>query len=245
MKKTIFFIARALPCLFLMVKIDRKGHVPSRQLSQDFNFTDHKTLKILSALAYSELILERILRKRAFPILLIMMFLSTSVSFAQNSKPAKQLNIGDRIPALNLSNILNYSDSNVVLSKFKGKALILDFWATYCSPCIAEFPKMDAMQKRHGKNIQILLINTYPSDTREILEKFLVEQRKKITGFSLPVVVYNAKIKEVFPIRSMPHYVWIGADGRIKAITRADQLTEENVDKHVAGLSLNLQTKKD
>ncbi|MFC3560197.1 TlpA family protein disulfide reductase [Pedobacter jamesrossensis] len=245
MKKTIFFIARALPCFFFMAKINKKGPVPSNLQNNIFEIEDAKTLRILSAVAYCELKFERLSRKRAFRILFIAMILTSNISHAQNNKSGDQLEIGDKIPTLSLSNVINYSDTSVMFSTFKGKAVILDFWATYCSPCIAEFPKMDAMQKHYGKNIQFLLINTYPSDTREALEKFLIQQKSKITDFSLPMVISSTTIREMFPIKTMPHYIWVGADGRIKAITRADQLTDENVAKLVAGLSLNLQIKKD
>ena len=198
----------------------------------------------VAKLAYREINLERLLRNKFMRITAVLFLFSTSV-FAQAKEINRQLEINDKIPNIILSKILNFHKNSAKFSSFRDKALILDFWATYCSPCIAEFPKMDAMQKKFGKNIQFLLMNSYSGDTEQILEKFLAEQRAKINDFALPIVLNSAEIRKVFPINTMPHYIWIGADGRIKAITRAEQITEENVSRLIAGLGLNLKTKKD
>ena len=248
MKKTIFSIARALPCLFFgidLIKKPKRCVPPSYgNLSLSCFQLDGQTTRNVAKLANREINLERLLRKKIIRLTTVLFFFSTTL-FAQTKATSRQLAINDKVPNLTLSQILNFNQKSAEFSSFRNKALVLDFWATYCSPCIAEFPKMDAMQKKYGKNIQFLLMNTYASDTVEVLEKFLAAQKAKIKDFALPIILNSAEIKNVFPVNTMPHYIWIGADGRIKAITRADQLTEENVSRLIAGLSLNLKTKKD
>lgn len=247
MKETILFIARALPCLFFGIDLINKPEirVPSFYGNSSVSCfqLDGQTTMDVAKLANREINLERLLRKKIIRLTAVLFFFSTSL-FAQAKATSHQLAINDKVPNLILSQILNFQQESAQFSNFRNKAVVLDFWATYCSPCIAEFPKMDAMQKKYGKNIQFLLMNTYASDTVEVLEKFLAGQRAKIKDFILPIVLNSPEIKNVFPINTMPHYIWIGADGRIKAITRADQLTEENVSRLIAGLSLNLKTKK-
>lgn len=123
--------------------------------------------------------------------------------------------------------------------------MILDFWATFCSACIKEFPKMHSLQKQYDKNLQIVLVNTYSKDNENVLRDFLAEQKSQIPDFSLPIVQSDSTLRGIFPVKSMPHYLWIGADGRIKAITRADQITSSNIERLIAGLTLNLKPKKD
>ena len=176
-------------------------------------------------------------------ILLVLMvaLFNTNVKAQGLSKPNTLL-VGDKVPNLVLEKTLNHKDSTATLSAFRGKALILDFWATYCTACLKEFPKMDSLQNHYGKNLQILLINTYEKDDENILRRF-IEARKARGSFNLAVVQTDATLRKVFPVKSMPHYIWIGADGRIKAITGAAALTGAPIERLIAGLSLNLNTK--
>ena len=63
------------------------------------------------------------------------------------------LQIGQVVPNVTLTNLQNYKDASgkaattAKLSDFKGKLLILDFWATWCAPCVAAIPKLENLQK--------------------------------------------------------------------------------------------------
>lgn len=80
------------------------------------------------------------------------------------------INIGDHIPDIAITNLINYPTSTARIADFKGKLLILDFWATWCSPCIAMIPKMDSLQKEFTGRIQFLPI-AYQS--QNIVQPFL------------------------------------------------------------------------
>lgn len=234
MRKIYIFIARALLC-------SKKRESPSRKLPEYFSLFAN-----LAALSDKEIRLEKLKRRRSKYTLLILLFCCfTTILYAQQLPEPNRLVIGDKVPDLVLSNIINYKDSSIRLAQLRGKAVILDFWATYCSACLKEFPKIDSLQRQYSKNLQILLMNAYLKDSETVLANFLKEQKVKLEGFSLPLVKNSNEIHKVFPIKSMPHYIWIGTDGRIKAITRADQVTHSNIERLIAGLSLNLKLKKD
>ena len=80
--------------------------------------------------------------------------------------------IGEKLPDLAFNNLLNYSKSTVNLSEFRGKLLLLDFWATWCTSCIQNFSKLEGFQKQFKGRFQVLLINTekkrYPPKTNRI-----------------------------------------------------------------------------
>ena len=62
-------------------------------------------------------------------------------------------------------------DGTVALSTFRGKPLVLNFWATWCPPCIRELPLLDAFYQQHrGNGLQILGIAV---DRPEAVERFL------------------------------------------------------------------------
>lgn len=186
----------------------------------------------------------------ALYLLLVLYGSCPVIAFAQQSNTKLQaqpaaLQIGDKLPA----NFWTIERQIMVqgqalgqqnLQPFKGRAMLLDFWASWCSACLKQFPKMNQLQAQFGKNLQILLVNSYSKDSLALLQSFLQKQE---APFRLPILAYDQAMANLFPVNSLPHYIWVGADGRIKAITTADALTVANLQRLIAGLELNLALK--
>ena len=94
-----------------------------------------------------------------------------SLIFTQNNKDNNESNY---IPAydFNLSLFNNSGqDSTIQLSSFKGNVVLLNFWATWCGPCIAEIPEFnDLYDKYNSKGFEILGVSV--SDNYKQLKKF-------------------------------------------------------------------------
>jgi len=161
----------------------------------------------------------------------------------------KGIQIGQKVPDVTVTNLHNYKDANgkpattAKLSDFKGKLLILDFWATWCSPCVAMIPKMDSLQKAFGDKIQFLSV-TYQTEKEVLpfLEKFEKQQGKH---YDLPVITSSKQLHQLFPHTTLPHYVWIDGNGNVSAITRMDELTYINISHLLTQNSITLAEKKD
>ncbi|MBD1366576.1 TlpA family protein disulfide reductase [Mucilaginibacter sp. ZT4R22] len=169
---------------------------------------------------------------------------------AQN-KPGNitALKIGDQVPDITINNIINYKDANgqpatnAKISDFKGKLLILDFWATWCSPCVAMIPKMDSLQKEFAGKMQFLPV-AYQSEQiiGSFLEKFQLQQKKR---YDLPDVTGDTELAKLFPHTYLPHYVWINDTGTVVSITEYNDVNSSNIAKFLGTGKIAVRQKID
>lgn len=163
------------------------------------------------------------------------------------SPALKPLSIGDTVPDITLNHIINYKTSTAKFSDFKDKLIILDFWGTWCTACIASFPKMDSLKKIFS-SLQVLLVNTkskLSGDNDQIVQNTF-KKLKQRTGYdiALPVVFANDTMDILFPLKYIPHIVWISGN-KIIAITSAEEVTDRNIAKALNGTQLNVEMKTD
>lgn len=151
------------------------------------------------------------------------------------------LKIGDQVPDITINNIINYKSSSAKLSDFRGKLLILDFWATWCGACLNAMPLTDSLQKTFSGKVQFFPV-TYQTEkeVRPTIQK--IEQSKYLRIFT---AVGNKELSRLFPHTTLPHYVWIGPDGILKAITGTEALSTQNIRSFLSQNKLTLREKKD
>ncbi|MBT1704908.1 redoxin domain-containing protein [Chryseosolibacter indicus] len=167
--------------------------------------------------------------------------LSTTCVFSQSPKPPL-FTVGDKAPELVVYNILNHPSGKAQLSSYRGKLLILDFMATWCSLCASLLPKTDSLQKEVGSQVQFLPV-TYQS--KADVEKFLARLKGRGISISLPIAVSDTVLRSLFTHHYIPHYVWIDGEGTIKAITGHEEVTRENIRHLLKTGSLQVKTKND
>ena len=100
----------------------------------------------------------------------------------------------------------------VTLSDFKGKVVVLDLWATWCPPCIAELPAATAITARYAdKGVVFKAVNV--GDSAAVVREFL--QRQKLDA---PVLLdENYHVGELYGAQYIPLMVVIDRSGRIVA----------------------------
>lgn len=129
-----------------------------------------------------------------------------AISFSENQETKPQA------PNFQLQTL---DGENVTLSDYQGKAVILNFWATWCPPCRKEIPDFVKMTKNRDSDRFVILGVTLQSGTPDEIRKFAKEQ-----GMNYPVLTgdesYLRKLTQLYGgIRGIPTTFVIGPEGKI------------------------------
>ncbi|TDE09565.1 redoxin domain-containing protein [Dyadobacter psychrotolerans] len=162
---------------------------------------------------------------------------------AQGIRSARSLQIGDTVPDVTIKRILNYKTTSAKISDFKGEVLILDFWATWCSPCVYMIPRMDSLQKQFKDQVQFLAVT---SESEKKFSDFKLKYEKRYgRRIETPEVVSDTVLHNLFYRKTIPHYVWIDPSGVVKAVTEMDEITSGNIAAFISKNKVELKEKKD
>ena len=113
--------------------------------------------------------------------------------------------------------------STVRLSAYRGKVVLINFWATWCPPCRAEMPDLVRLQREYAtQGLQIIGI-TYPPQNKTEVRRFA--SRLKV---NYPIVLGNRQIRARFSSEEiLPLTVVIDRDGKVKEVISGILLPEE------------------
>ena len=125
--------------------------------------------------------------------------------------------------------------TTIEVPQFKGKVLVVTFWATWCGPCMRELPMLESLQRVAGKEkLQVVAVNI---EDRAVFRK--VSQR--LTSFQLTVAHdYGKRGSDAYGVNGIPHMVIIDRDGVILKVNRG--YSEESLDGILAEINAALRS---
>ncbi|MEI7784233.1 MAG: TlpA disulfide reductase family protein [Betaproteobacteria bacterium] len=116
-------------------------------------------------------------------------------------------------PVIDLQDLQGQRWSTAALG---GKAVLLNFWATWCAPCKEELPSLQTLHEMSGAQLQVLAINV--RETASHVRRYL-----QATGLSLPVVLDGqGDLARRWGVTVYPTTVLIAADGRARGRVRGE-----------------------
>lgn len=122
----------------------------------------------------------------------------------------------------------DYDDLRLTLSELRGRPVVINFWATWCTSCLAEMPVLEQQRLAHeDEDLSIVAVNVGEGagDAREFIEslelfEFVVAMDPDLT------------ISDAYSVRGLPHSLFIDREGVIQAEYRG-QLDEETMNNYV------------
>lgn len=101
--------------------------------------------------------------------------------------------------------------SEFTLSDQEGKVILLNFWATWCGPCVGEMPAFTRLVENYGEDLVLLAVNC--GEDEETVTAFLEKN-----NYTFPVALDpKYEISNLYPTDGIPYTVIIGTDGKVAA----------------------------
>ena len=142
--------------------------------------------------------------------------------------------IGQQAPPLDGAVWFNTDKSQMSLADFRGKYVLLDFWAVWCGPCHADFPEVKLLNEMY-KDRGLVVIGVHDNS----VDADSVRQHAKEQGLTFPIVVDRRDgttvdaYGKIGAVVGFPNYVLIGPDGKIVEDNRMSFYKFEYIRKHL------------
>lgn len=152
---------------------------------------------------------------------------------------------GNRAPDFSFS---TYQDDNpespnkgqtIRLSDFQGKKILLDFWSTRCSACLAQFPHIRAVYDNHGRNSGDIAVITVciDGDRTDRIKILSDKYTDKFGAFNFPILLDKEHVvTDMYNIWRIPKTIFIDSDGIIREIRIGRFDTQQEIEDVIESL---------
>jgi len=105
----------------------------------------------------------------------------------------------------------------ISLNSLKGKTVIVDFWATWCSSCKSSFPYLQKFWEQHKNNPEVMVVAVNCWEEKESKERIkIIKKFMKDHNYTFPVLIDQSnKVVSAFKVSGLPTKMIVGPDGKI------------------------------
>ncbi len=150
----------------------------------------------------------RLLSLKLFLLFIYLLF--PSITSADQKLDIKNLKIHKEPKKVNNIIFKNFDDITISLNDFKGKLVVINFWATWCAPCREEMPSLDILQSNKNFEDLIVLPINVGKENKEKAKKFFNDL--KIKNLKL-YYDDSVKLANTFSLIGLPTTIFIDKDG--------------------------------
>ena len=140
------------------------------------------------------------------------------VKFQNASKPTvRAADAAKPAPEVTLKDL---AGSDVSLAQYRGKVVLLNFWATWCEPCRIEIPWLIEFQQKYGPRGFIVLGVAMDDEGKKVVESFVQRERFDVDGrqmaMNYPILLGNDEVADKFGgLIGIPTSALITRDGKV------------------------------
>lgn len=148
--------------------------------------------------------------KTKISILWVALFASLFCSHcARTPGTTEEVSVGSPAPPFQLSDLYG---REISLSQYRGKVVILDFWATWCGPCRMSMPLLEKLQEENPGSLKLLAINL--EEPMDLVRDYVARQNIRSTV----LLDEEGKVGRVYRSESIPMQVLIDKEGIVRDV---------------------------
>jgi peroxiredoxin len=164
------------------------------------------------------------MRTQAWRLSLVLAAQSLAAVSLTSQTPLRQ---GSVAPAFTLPTL---AGSPANLSDYKGRPVLINFWASWCTPCRSEMPDIVAAYRAHqDTGLEVLAINLTDQEGMKDVRKFAAE-------FQMPFPVLldeKGRVRRLYALVGVPTSVFVGSDGVVRLVNPGP-ITDEALERGLA-----------